>query len=401
MRLGFFARDAYTPGFSMRKLPIFALAFNQSLASSMLGRGAFFVTANRFGFSDAAQLWVSLGCGLAYVAGALLSHRCARAFGSRRHMVGVAVAHAVLASAAALWPVPVVVVPVIIAGGAVFGTFWPILESYVAGGECSAGMIRSVGRFNLSWATALPLGLSLSGALTAWSAGALFAVCAFAEIFAWSLARRLPAEPHEYGSDDVQPLSDPPAEWGGLLHGHRVLMVAAYLSAFTVQPLLPRILSDLEVPVRWAGFWASLLDWMRVVVFWAGGMWAGWHGRRSVVRFISIAVPVGFGMILVGADSFAWVVIGQIVFGFGAGGAYYGSLYYGLALHRGSAEAGGAHEAMIGTAFSMGPALGLIGLWMVPASHGRSAGLLSIILPVLLLCSAVSWIQTRRVRRDA
>ncbi|MBP7274724.1 MAG: hypothetical protein KBA51_00810 [Kiritimatiellae bacterium] len=383
----------------MRKFPIVALAFNQSLASGMLGRGVFFITANRFGFGDAAQLWISLGCGLAYVVGALISQRCARAWGSRKHLESVAVALGLLAAAAALWPVPVVVVPVIILCGAVFGTFWPILESFVAGGECSTGMIRSISRFNLAWAIALPLSLSLSGALAEWNTAAIFVAGVLAEISAWAWIRRLPSEPNEYGSEHMEPLSEAPAEWGRLLRGHRLLMVAAYLSAFTVQPLLPRILSDLQVPVRWAGFWASQLDWMRVVIFWAGGVWAGWHGRRNVVLFVALAVPVGYGMILAGAESFAMVILGQIIFGFGMGGAYYGALYYGLALHRGSAAAGGAHEALIGTAFSLGPLLGLMGLWILPASNGRSIGLLAMILPVLVFCSAISWVQSRGARR--
>ncbi len=374
----------------MRKLPIFALAFLHSLASSMLGRGVFFITSGVFGFNDAQQLWISLGSGLVYIVGALASRRCAHAYGHRTHILVVAVALGVLSAVSALSPVPVTVVTMVLMGGLVFGTFWPIIESYVAGGESPEGMIRSIGLFNLSWSAAIPVGMAMAGALSDWNIRAFFGVCVITQMIAVWVASRLPVSPLVHAASGASPHPASPASWTGLLRAHRALMIAAYVAAFAVQPLLPAILTDVHVHPRWQGFCAGLLDWTRLAVFWAGGHWAVWHGRRGLVLATAIAVPLGFGMILAGSYLLPSVLIGQIVFGFGSGAAYYGSLYYALTLHRGAVEAGGTHEALIGSAFSLGPALGLLGLWIMPGSDHQRMGILIMILPCLLLASFFS-----------
>lgn len=379
----------------MRKFPIYALAFLHSLASAMLGRGVFFVTSGTFGFSDAQQLWISLGCGLVYIVGALASRRCAHSLGSRTHVLIVAATLGILSAISALSPVPVTVVIVTLLGGVVFGTFWPILESYVAGGESPEGMIRSIGRFNLSWSSAIPAGLAIAGALSAWNIRAFFGACVLTQAVAVWAALRLPPSPevHDVFRSSHQPASPP--SWAGLLRAHRALMIAAYVAAFAVQPLLPAILTDLAVHPRWQGFCAGILDCTRLAVFWAGGYWAVWHGKRGLVVATAIAVPLGFIMILAGSSVLASVLIGQVVFGFGAGAAYYGSLYYALTIHRGAVEAGGTHEALIGSAFSLGPALGLVGLWAMPGADHSRMGILLMILPCLLVASFFSLFITR------
>src|SRR5690606_33164679 len=61
--------------------------------------------------------------------------------------------------------------------------------------------------------------------------------------------------------------------------------------------------------------------------------------------------------------------VGLALFGFGLGGVYTGALYYVMEVGASEVEAGGTHEALIGGGYTLGPLIGLAGLWIA----GRTA----------------------------
>ena len=65
------------------------------------------------------------------------------------------------------------------------------------------------------------------------------------------------------------------------------------------------------------------------------------------------------------------MVTGELLFGTAAGFLYTAALYYAQVVQNASVDAGGAHEALIGVGYALGPGAGLVGTAL---AHGAGPG---------------------------
>lgn len=365
------------------------LTFAESFGTILLERGLYFYTHDVLGFSDIQNLWLALAFGVAYVAAALLSHRAAVRFGERRVLLGglwlLLSAHLALT----LTPSPVALVVAFPLVGALQGLKWPVVESFVSAGRTPSELVRTLGRFNTSWAIAVPLALASSGQLIASTfPGAMFAAAAGINALAIALAWPLPERPTHF---DLEHPERPPASelarLNALLVSARWMLLLSYALLFLLAPLVPNVFAALGLGVAEATSAAGVLDVARVGCFALMGTYIGWRGRALPLVLVIVLLPLSFAMILFGR-SLGVVLLGEITFGLASGLTYTASLYYALLVKNASVDAGGAHEGLIGLGFALGPLAGLTGGALAPALGGYVLAMLASVTPLFLLCTA-------------
>lgn len=391
------------------------LSFFESFGTILLERGVYFYTHDeRFlGLSDAQNLGLAFAFGVTYVTGALLSHAACHRVGEKRLLIGTLLALFVLHAALMLRPMSlpllVAVYPVL---GILHGAKWPIVESYVSAGRTPRQMLGVIGRFNISWALAVPLSIALVGPMieSSWPP-ILFAVAAAINLGVLAFVLPLPSRPEHLDLDHPErPAEDELHRYRLLLVSARWSMLGCYSLLFLVSPLMPTVFGKLGFTGTPATVAASMLDVVRLVAFAVLGVWAGWHGRPGPLVFTTLGLPLGFLMVLFGPN-LATVLAGEVLFGAAAGMCYFAALYYALIVKNASVDAGGAHEGLIGLGFALGPLLGLMGhafAWAFDttgsAAHDSNAytlGMMLGIAPLLLFTILGSLRPLPRLRQFA
>jgi len=369
---------------------LLVIAFVESFAAVMVQRGVYFFSRTVLGFSDGANLSLALVFGISYVVGALLSHRTCIAVGERRVLLVLLVAQAAVHTGMALRPAWATVFAGLAAIGALNGMKWPVIESYVSAGQAAAPAARSVGRFNISWAVAVPLALAATGpVLHAWPA-ALFLIPGAVNLGTFALARALPQRPEYLLADHPHRLQ--PVQLGqfrSLMISARWLLLLNYAAMWILAALLPGIMGRLGFRVSFAAGLSSLVDVARLLAFVWLNYWTGWHGRAAPLVLAIAALPAGFFLVLLGQTAAA-VFIGQALFGLAAGMIYYAALYYALVVKNASVDAGGGHEGLIGLGFAIGPAAGLAAMAIQLMLPDHTLAALAGIGPLFIVCLAAS-----------
>ena len=363
------------------------VTFIESFAAICVQRAIFFFCEDQLGFSSASNLSLALGCGVAYVAGALASHRASLAVGEKRLMAAAIaaqlLAHLVIAGS----PVTGVVVVCAVALGLFNGHKWPLIESYVSGGRSVADTAQAIGRFNIAWASAIPLTLLVAGPIIhLWPRG-LFVLPAGLNLAALWLIRPLPARPLRL--PEGHPHRPPSAHLrhlGSLLSSARWSMLTSYAALWIMAAMAPDIFKGLGVGVAWATGLAGLVDAARLTAFIVLERWRAWHGRRWPLVCVIPALPAGLFIVLFG-KSLGVVLAGEVLFGLAAGMTYYAALYYAMVVKNASVDAGGAHEGLIGAGFALGPVAGLAGIALKPALGSKVLGTIAGIGPLFVICS--------------
>ncbi len=359
-------------------------------------RGIYFFTRDILQFADAANLWLGLVFGVAYVLGSAASHVGAARLGERR-LLALVFGLQYLCHLTMAWQLKA---PVVFAGtGAaafLYGVQWPVIESYVSAGRNSQEVQRLVGWFNMSWAGAVPLALAVSGPLIAFWKPALLVLPAGLNLLTLGLLRLFPKVP-EHLPDD-HPSRPPAAE---LLHlqcllgGHRRLLLLSYTALFMLGPLLPGILDGFGLPIETAPAFSAVIDVMRIATFAVFCLYRGWHGKQWVLWFSMVGLAGGFLAILF-AGHIGMLLVGEIVFGVAMGMIYYGALHYALVISNAAVDAGGKHESLIGLGFAFGPAIGLLSIAAAPLFGSAEGGAIAILAPVFLVFSALAGRALRR-----
>jgi MFS family permease len=345
---------------------LFILTFAESVAATLLQRGLYFYTHEHLGFTENENLWVAFGFGATYVLGAFCSHGLAKRLTEKRLLLGSMFALLALHAALALFPAPGLLVVGVLVSAAVQGAKWPVVESYVSAGREPRQLLALLGRYNVTWATAGFVAIGITGIIVGKGSPALFFwLPALLNVIGIACAWRFPRHPpHLEHSHPTRPAAHELKEMRQLLGSARWSMTASYALLYVLAPLMPSLLAQLALPVALATPVNSVLDATRVLTFGAIGALGGWHGKRAPLWLTTLALPLGFLLILLG-NSLPWLLLGEVIFGVAAGFAYTSALYYALLAENASVDAGGAHEALIGIGIGIGPLSGIAGQLLV------------------------------------
>jgi hypothetical protein len=384
------------------KTRVLLTVFTTSFAGTLLQRGGYFYTHQVLGFTQAQNLWLALLVGLTYIVGATASHPLSARLGERRTLLGVLLAlvsvHVLIASV----PSAALLVPALAAVAFLQGSLWPIFESYMSAGETPRNLGRVLSRYNISWALSVPLSLTLAGFIIASGSPRLLFLAAAALFVLVALScRAFPEKPTHLEADHAErPNAAQLGSYRALLRASRLAMLLSYALMYLLAPLMPEIMKGIGLDTASAARAAGLLDVARLGCFVALFAWSGWHGRKLPILVAIGALPFGFALVLLG-PSILPVIVGEILFGAAAGFLYTAALYYAQVVQNASVDAGGAHEALIGLGYALGPGAGLIGTALAhgagPGSAGYLQGMSLATLPLVALCScAAIWQLLRR-----
>lgn len=387
-------REHATPNTSVAPLStVLILTWINSLATGIPYNGIFFIAKNVYNFGNTANCLLGVVLGITYIIGALGTGPLVKWLrakglvrGARDMLVWLAVLMALLCllPLGALFAVP----PERRADGAwtvwVFialysilcGGFWPIVESFLAGGRNAEELRGATGKFNITWSSALIISLwSLVPFEAAGQAQALGVSAAMHMIsLIWILSLPREAGTHAHVAHDSPPI------YPVLLRVHRILLPTAYLVMYALSPLLPMVISSLGVAAKWEPAVASVWLAARVVTFTIMERRHGWHGRWITATLGTALLLGGFAVAMISpqvpVDGLRlWVLmLGLAGFGAGAATIYCAALYYAMEVGSAEVEAGGMHEAMIGVGYTLGPICGLIPALALPAAWSANQG---------------------------
>ena len=388
------------------KRRVLLTAFTTSFSGTLLQRGAYFYTHQVLGFSQAQNLCLALLVGVTYICGATASHPLSARLGERRTLLGVLLAlvsaHVIIASVSGA-PLLVAALALI---GFLQGSMWPIFESYMSAGETPRSLGPILSRYNITWALAVPLSLALAGFIIASGAPRLLFVTAaiLFGLVAYS-CRALPKQPAHLEADHAErPNAALLQQYRSLLGAARLAMLLSYTLMYVLAPLMPDIMNGIGLDTESAARASSALDVARLGCFLALFVWSGWQGRKLPILTAIAALPVGFALVLFG-KSITPVLTGELLFGAAAGFLYTAALYYAQVVQNASVDAGGAHEALIGLGYALGPGAGLIGSALAhgagPGSPGYMQGMSIATLPLVAACSCAALWQLLRGNREA
>jgi len=373
------------------------IAFFESFVTILDERSSYFFCKERLGFGSAENLWLALTFGGGYVLAAWRAHWLSSRIGERRQL---ALVIAVLVGVH-VWLFfhvsPAIMFAAMALLGLANGAKWPVLEGFLASGLTPSQTAKVMGRFNITWAAAVPLALAASGPLIAIHPTALFVVGGSASLASLVLAFCLPRRPDA----PIEALLDAdrhehPEHLAGLLVASRWVMLAVYISVFVFAPLAPRIFERLGCSGQLAPATSGVLDVMRLGAFVTLGLWRGWRGRARWLGLTICALPVGFFMVILGSN-LAVVMIGEMLFGFAAGMSYSSAMYCAMVVKEASVDAGGGHESMIGLGLMIGPLAGLVGDSIHTATGSFTQGYVIAMAPVLGICIAAAlWAISKR-----
>lgn len=368
------------------KQRMIVISFLESAATILVERGIYFYTEKFYHFDKIHNLLLALLFGLCYAGSAVLTNRVSSRVGERAALLLVLFLHLPML-AVLLIPSPITIVIGTAFSAVLYGFKWPIIESLMVSGDTPGTALKSVGKFNISWAAAIPVALLIAGRLIDLNHWALFAAAALITLASTALAVALPARATHLSDDHPErPDAELLASQGQLLTAARWLMFCSYSLMWILAAVLPIIYSRLNVPVSQASPLSSVIDLMRGTIFVVCNFWTGWHGRKAPLILVMAGLPLGFTLAMFGAN-LATILAGEAIFGLSTGMCYFASLYYAMVIKNASVEAGGAHEGIIGMGFAVGPMLAAAGFWAGTAWNSETLGITSGVLPLILICS--------------
>jgi MFS family permease len=334
--------------------PILAVSFLASVGTGVTWSGLSFIAEADFGYGKTANFALASANGVAYAAGAFLASRMIRAaerFVSPRGMLAVlllvqaAIAPAVLLPVGSwiLWAVGILV-------SLASAIFWPLVESYLAGGRRRDELRHAMGAWNLSWMIAVGLSLAIVSPLgelgrMRFSVVAILPACLAAILYLPRFTTRPAAHPV-------------PPNYAALLASARVLLPVSYVVIGAISPLLPYLLG--KVGADSATQTPLAATWLFSRAICVGVLWklGGWHGKSGALVLGGTLLAGGFTLAVL-APSMPVLAAGLAVFGVGQGIIYSAAIYYAMSVGKAEIDAAGTHEGLIGVGYLSGPLLGL------------------------------------------
>jgi hypothetical protein len=353
-------------------LPLFVIEALCSAAGSLLSIGTSFFMKDRFGWGMRQNFVLAAAQGMAYVPAALLAGRITGLLGRGG---ALRIAYFLLtALAVAAWKLAGglgsagAVAGVVVLYTFVIGTTWPVLESLVAGGEPS-GMALRLSTYNVVWPAAGALAIAIEGTLIKHWGQAIFLVPAALHGLALLLVvanfRKKTLASHDASLPHAEPEPELVRVRTLALWMSRTALPATYTVIYGLMPLMPflGVMKNLGTSTQTVVASVWLFSRFAAFVVLAMGTW--WHTRPRLLLWAALAMLVAFfGMTLPptlgrspGID-LGCMIAWQAVLGAALGMIYSASLYFGMALSKGSTEHGGYHEALIGLGWVLGPGAG-------------------------------------------
>ncbi len=371
--------------------PILLLSFFNSLGTGVVTNGVFFIAEQ--GYRSGRTLNYGLGTllGATYIGGAMLAQPALRRLRGRfSGLTDRAVLAWLMVALGALCVIPACVTGLgaaregpgrawglaslwvmVAAYSPLTGVLWPMIESYVSGGRSGQPLRRAIGRWNVTWSSALILGywgiaplIRTHPGLVILGLGAIHLAC----VAAVSL---LPSRPGPHVDADHEP--HPPV-YHGLLYACRLLLPMSYLVHSTLGPYLAgamrRVVGDATLQTALVS--AGVIP--RTIGFLVMSRLRSWHGRWSTLVVGGALVLAGFAAAVIGPElspgpipggggvrpiALAVTLAGLAAYGIGMSVVYSAAIYYALAVGKSEVGAGGTHEALIGLGYTVGPTVGL------------------------------------------
>lgn len=264
------------------------------------------------------------------------------------------------------------------------GVQWPIIHAYLSGGRTGKVMRSAIGKFNITWATALVLSFWSMAPLLESRPFLIVSILGAIHLIIALLILKLTSEPSKHIEEHATQERHPPV-YVPLLKVFRMMLIASYVILSVMTPLLPSIETKLNLPELWWTPVASTWLVVRIIFFALFERWHGWHGKWWVPWTGMAALIIGFAVAMI-AQNFTGpnpitpdqinqvsipgliiLISGLSLAGVGIAITYYGALYYAMAVGNAEVDSGGKHEAFIGLGYTLGPLCGLVGGYLTSA----------------------------------
>jgi len=293
------------------------------------------------------------------------------------------------------------------------GASWPLLESLVSAAGDPSQLSRRLGWYNIVWAIAGANALALSGAviqhLPPW---AFFGIVAAVQIIAGAMItlRRIlraavePAAAFDSSAVKTESCAEEPAD-GRIrlaLWLSRICLPSTYVIIFSLAPALPTLDAIGRLSPTLATVQCSIWFAARAAAFIVLGNTTFWHRRPILTLFAGVAMLAGFiGTIVSGSltgpgtgiglgASLFLMAMAQVLLGLSLGMIYASSLYFGMAVSKGSTKHGGYHEALIGLGQVIGPVVGVTAQLIHPNALWPVAMGISAVVTATIVTAAVA-----------
>ena len=387
---------------------VLGLTVLASIGTGVIWNGVPFIAEHDYGYTQTQTLALYFFLGVTYLAGAFTAGRLLRAVKkwlTPRAVLGVIL---IVQSAVCLGPWFVNqswMLWIVVGSTSLLASFlWPIIESYLTAGRHGREMRSAIGWWNVVWTSAVAASMWFLAPFMKFDAR--LAIVALGGLNAVALVMLIWFNRAPGVHDEQQWEASITPQYSLLLQSARVLLPLSYALHAALGPLLPYLLSRLEVEVIWKTPVAA--TWMIVRVVAVAVMWriGFWHGRWGTLLFGAVAMTGGFALIVL-APSLAVIFVGFGVFGAGIGIIYYAALYYAMSIGKGQVDAGGKHEGLIGIGYAIGPASGLIGMQLPQLLHievAQEAGIVFVVWTLVALAAFPAvrpYFRARTMRRSA
>ncbi len=331
-----------------------------SIGTSVVWNGLPFIAKQYYGFDEFENFSLFLLIGLLYIVCAFTSGKLTvlfnKACSSRAILAILLVIQGTVCTFPLLFESSWVVW---VAGGIAGGCsawLWPLVESYLVAGRHGQSMRRAIGYWNTVWMVSVAIAMIAIAPLMESHASMAIVGLGFANLIGILPLYWFQNEPSAH--DETEAKDHVPDGYKPLLKGARILLPLSYIFNGVLAPILPFVLSRINVDVMMQTPIAAIWMFARVLVVSVMAYIPFWHGRWSVLWGGMIAMSIGLVAIFA-ASTLPILIFGLILFGSGMGVTYYAAIYYALSVGRAEVEAGGTHEALIGAGYMVGPAIGL------------------------------------------
>ena len=392
-----------------------------SAAGTLLTVGVLFYMNHRFGWTARENFAVAACQGIFYVLGALSARRLADRWKRIAALQTLYAVMPLLAFAAGFcatagWAVPTALIVAVQTG--MMGASWPLLESLVSAAGDPSRLSRRLGWYNIVWSVMGAIALALSGAIIQYlPPWAFFGIVAFVQLSAGvmiTLRRFLRAglaakKIAAHATDEVksEPAAGEPtaAKFSLALWLSRISLPSTYVIIFSLAPALPTLSVIERLSPTLATMQCSIWFIARAAAFIILANTTFWQLRPVLTLVAGVTMLTGFlGTIISGSLTGPGIGVGpgtalflmataQILLGLSLGMIYASSLYFGMAISKGSTRHGGYHEALIGLGQVLGPIVGVTAQLIYPNALWPVAAGISAVVTATIVTATVTGLR--------